>query len=79
MFWSIRGSAEKGGIISAWLVLNQGPGLGWVEVALLMAFELKGVFTGVEGVLRQRKQDVMKYAMKHGRIWRRVSRTQVVE
>lgn len=35
-------------------------GLGWVEVALLMALELKGVFTGVEEILRQRKQDVMK-------------------
>lgn len=49
--WRINGSPEKGGIVSAWWVLGQGQGIGWVEVPLLMTFEMKEVFTGAEEIL----------------------------
>lgn len=42
---------ERGEIISAWLVLSQGQGVGRLGVHLLMTFEVQEVFTGAEEIV----------------------------
>lgn len=42
---------KRGEIVSAWLVLSQGQGVGRLGVHLLMTFEMQEVFTGAEEIL----------------------------
>ena len=42
---------ERREIISAWLVLSQGQGVGRLGVRLLTTFEMQEVFTGAEEIL----------------------------